>query len=88
MKTDRPEHYDCFLDSVRLHMMLWRRETKLDNAHLAEKMGISERTVRQRFRHPDTMTLAELYGFCELFGKEPSEALHFIASEAKNDSEE
>ena len=83
MNIQHPARFDQFMDSIRLNLMLWRRAGRYDFNEVAEKLGTSERTARRRFKHPETMTLGELYAWCELYGKDPADVLRHIAAEAK-----
>lgn len=86
MKIEHPEKYDRFMDAVRLSLLVWRDRGGRDFSQLCDKLDMSERTVRRRFQHPETLTLAELYAWCELYGKDPCELLlqAFEASKREN----
>lgn len=75
MKIEHSEKYDRFMDAVRLSLLVWRDRGGRDFSQLCDKLDMSERTVRRRFQHPETLTLAELYAWCELYGKDPCELL-------------
>ena len=46
----------------------------------AAKLETSERTARRRFKYTETITLGELFAFCELYDKDPAELLKQAAS--------
>ncbi len=75
MKIDDQERFDRFIDAIRLHLIVWRETGGSGFAELCDKLEISERTVRRRYRSPETLTLEELYAWCELYGKDPCEVL-------------
>ncbi len=87
MQIEETERYDRFMDTVKLHLILWRRSGRSDFPEIAEKLGISERTVRRRINSPETMTLGELFAWCELYGKDPTELLASAAQEARRNEE-
>lgn len=75
MNIECPEQYDRFMDSIRLALLVWRDRGGRDFSRLCDKLEMSERTVRRRFRNPETMTLAELYAWCELHGEDACDVL-------------
>ncbi len=83
MQIEHEERYDQFMDTVKLSLLMWRKAGKFDFAKIAEKLGSSERTVRRRFQSPETLTLEELYAWCELYDKDPVELLCVAAKEAR-----
>ncbi len=72
---DHPEHYDSFIDAVKINLIRWRKKSEPDFPEIAEKLGISERTARRRYRSPETLTLQEFYLWCELYKKDPYKIL-------------
>ncbi len=74
-KIDHLESYDRFVDAIKLNLIMWRRNGNQDLSDISKKLGISERTVRRRFNNPGTLTLEELYAWCELYDKDPCEVL-------------
>ena len=82
MQIRHPQQYDRFMDTIKLTLILWRQQGTADFAQIAEKLGISERTARRRFQSPETLTLAELYAWCELCGKDPGELVQRAFREA------
>ncbi|MDE5563518.1 MAG: hypothetical protein K2I93_00040 [Oscillospiraceae bacterium] len=83
MKFEHPERHDRFIDTIKFHLILWRRNSGKDFGEISKKLGISERTARRRFNIPGTLTLDELYAWCELYDKDPCEVLYNAFSEAK-----
>ncbi len=75
MKIDNQERFDRFIDAIRLNLIVWRDKGGIGFAELCNKLEISERTLRRRYRSPETLTLEELYAWCELYGKDPCEVL-------------
>ncbi len=75
MKIDHREKYDRFIDAIRLNLIVWREMGGKGFDDICRKLGISERTARRRYRHPESLTLAEFYAWCELYGKDPCEML-------------
>ncbi len=75
MKIVHQENYDKFIDAIRLNLIVWREMGGKGFDEVCEKLGISERTVRRRYRCPETLTLEELYAWCELYDKDPCEVL-------------
>ena len=82
MQIEHQERYDRFMDAVKLSLILWRRSSDGDLSEIAEKLGISERTVRRRFHSPETLTLGELFAWCEVCGKDALELLQTALREA------
>jgi len=74
-KINHPEKFDKFIDDVKFNMILWREKNAPDFPEIAQKLGISERTARRRYKHPETLTLEEFYLWCELYEKEASQIL-------------
>ena len=74
-KIDHLESYDRFVDAIKLNLIMWRRNGNQDLSDISKKLAISERTVRRRFNTPGTLTLEELYAWCELYEKDPCEVL-------------
>lgn len=85
MKIEDRESYDRFVDAIKLNLIMWRRSGAKDFSEISEKLDISERTVRRRYNTPGTLTLEELYAWCELYGKDPSEVLRGAFHDAKRD---
>ncbi len=85
MKIEDRESYDRFVDAIKLNLIMWRRSGAKDFSEISEKLDISERTVRRRYNTPGTLTLEELYAWCELYGKDPSEVLRGALLEAKRE---
>lgn len=85
MKILHEERYDRFMDAVKLSFIMWRRSGKYDFSEISAKLGISERTVRRRFNAPETLTLGELFAWCELYEKDPVELLQRAFSEGKRE---
>ncbi|MBQ8928448.1 MAG: hypothetical protein IJ055_09300 [Oscillospiraceae bacterium] len=75
MQIEHMQAYDRFLDAIRLQLIVWRETEHRDFEEIAEKLGISARTARRRFKHPETLTLGELYAWCELYGKDAAALL-------------
>lgn len=82
MQIENRERYDRFMDAVKLILILWRRSGNGDLSEIAAKLDISERTVRRRFHSPETLTLGELFVWCESCGKDLSELLLAACREA------
>ena len=82
MQIENTERYDRFMDAVKLSFLLWRRSGAKDITEIARKLGMSERTARRRFQSPETLTLGELFAWCELYGKDPMELLQTAFTEA------
>lgn len=89
MKIVYKERYDRFMDAVKLNLILWRRTEGHDLPEIAQKLGVSERTARRRIKYPETLTLGELFAWCELYGKAPTEMLRqaFSATEREDSAE-
>ncbi|MBR7038449.1 MAG: hypothetical protein IKI21_04305 [Oscillospiraceae bacterium] len=85
MTINDTEKYDRFVDAVKLCLIRWRDGGIRDFAVIAKKLGISERTARRRFNTPGTLTLDELYAWCELYGKDPAAVLLQAFAEAGRD---
>ncbi len=83
MKFEHPERHDRFIDTIKLQLILWRKNSGKNFDEISEKLDISERTARRRFNIPGTLTLDELYAWCELYDKDPCEVLYTAFSEAK-----
>ena len=75
MHVNQEEHYIRFMDTIKLTLLLWRDTNRKEMSALAKKLCISERTLHRRFREPQTITLDELYAWCEFYGKDPAELL-------------
>lgn len=75
MKIQNQEGYDKFIDAIRLNLIVWREMGGKGFTELCEKLEISERTVRRRYRNPETLTLEELFAWCELYDKNPIDVL-------------
>lgn len=82
-KISHPEQYDCFIDAIKLSLIMWRRNGTSDFKKIADKLNISERTARRRYHMPGTLTLQEFFAWCELYGKDPSEQLLLALTKAK-----
>ena len=82
MQIHDQERYDRFMDTIKLSLILWRRSGNSDFSEIAEKLGISERTVRRRFQSPETLTLGELFAWCEISGKDALALLQTAFREA------
>ncbi len=85
MKIEDRESYDKFVDAIKLNLIMWRRSGAKDFSEISQKLDISERTVRRRYNTPGTLTLEELYAWCELYGKDLSEVLRGAFQNAKKD---
>ncbi len=75
MKIEHRDNYDRFIDAIRLNLIVWREMGGKGFAEVCEKLEMSERTVRRRYRSPESLTLEEFYAWCELYGKDPCEVL-------------
>lgn len=82
MHVNQEEHYIRFMDTIKLTLLLWRDTNRKEMSALAKKLCISERTLHRRFREPQTITLDELYAWCEFYGKDPAELLRSAINEA------
>ncbi len=87
MQINNSQAFDRFLDAVRLQLIVWRETGNRDFDEIAEKLGISSRTARRRFRQPESLTLGELYAWCELYGKEASTLLAQALGESMKNEE-
>ncbi len=81
MQIENQTEFRRFIDTIKINLLVWRRTGDLSLEEIAEKLGTSVRTVRRRSNSPETMTLEELFAWCELYGKDP-EALLIQASHA------
>ena len=87
MQINDEERYDRFMDTVKLNLLVWKHAAKHDYSEIAAKLETFERTARRRFKYTDTITLGELFAFCELYGKDPTELLRQAAAAAARDTE-
>ncbi len=85
MKIENMESYEKFIDTIRLNLIVWREMEGKGFPELCEKMEISERTVRRRYRNPETLTLEELFAWCELYGKNPFDVIRQAAEGSSAD---
>ena len=83
MQIEDPERFDSFMDTIKLNLIVWKRNVRNDYSEIAQKLETSERTARRRFKHIDTMTLGELFAVCEFYGKDAAELLRQAAEAAK-----
>ena len=81
---NHPEQFDSFIDAIKLNLILWREKNALDFPEIAQKLDISERTARRRYKNPETMTLEEFYLWCELYGKDPCQILQSAVKHTDN----
>lgn len=88
MQIEQLAQYDRFMDAIRLQLIVWREQQGGSFDTLCEKLDMSERTVRRRFRHPETLTLEEFFAWCELYGKDPAEILADAFRAAKTETNE
>lgn len=86
MKIEHEERYDRFMDAVKLNFIMWRRSGRYDFSEISEKLDISERTARRRFNSPETLTLGELFAWCELYEKDPVELLQSAFAASNRDT--
>lgn len=86
MQIKNEERYDRFMDTIKLNLLVWKRAARHDYGEIAAKLETSERTARRRFKYTETITLGELFAFCELYDKDPTELLKQAASASAKDS--
>lgn len=85
MKIENKEGYEKFIDAIRLNLIVWREMGGKGFPELCEKMEVSERTVRRRYRNPETLTLEEFFAWCELYEKDPSDVIRQAAESGSAD---
>jgi hypothetical protein len=85
MQINEQDRYDRFMDTVKLNLIVWKRNARHDYSEIAQKLETSDRTARRRFKYTDTMTLGELFAICELYGKDPVELLKQASAAAAHD---
>lgn len=85
MKIENVKGYEKFIDAIRLNLIVWREMSGKGFPELCEKMEVSERTVRRRYRNPETLTLEEFFAWCELYEKNPIDVLRQAAESASAD---
>ena len=85
MQIENEAEFRRFIDTIKVNLLVWRRTGDLSLEDIAEKFGTSVRTVRRRSNSPETMTLGELFAWCELYGKDPEELLKQASRATKHE---
>lgn len=66
----KKNEYRCLMDSAKVLLYEAKVRNNLSDEGLAKKLGVSSRSIRERRRTPELLTLDKLIILSELAGKE------------------